>query len=162
MDFVVGLPWTKRSYDFIWVFVYRLTKSARFIPVKSSYSAEDYARILLDEIVFRHGISLSIMSDWGAQFTSRFWRSFQKGLGTTVKLSPAFHPQMDCHLECTIQTLEDMLRSCIIDFKGNWDKYFPLVEFSYNNSLHSSIFMAPYEALYGRRCRSPIKWFVVG
>ena len=98
----------------------------------------------------------------GAQFTSRFWRSFQKGLGTKVKLSTAFHPQTNGQAEWTIQTLENMLRSCIIDFKGNWDKHLPLVEFSYNNSFHSSIFMALYEALYGRRCRSPYWLFEVG
>ena len=65
-------------------------------------------------------------------------------------------------MECTIQTFEDILRACIIDFKGNWDKHLPLVELAYNNSFHTSISMAPYEALYGRRCRYPIRWFEVG
>ena len=88
-------------------------------------------------------IPLSIILDWCVQFTSRFLRSFNKGLGTNVKLSTAFHPQMDGQAERTIQTLEDMLRACIIDFKGNWDKHLALVEFSYNNSFHSSISMAP-------------------
>ena len=105
----------------------RLTKSACFILVKSSYLAEDYARIFLDEIVCRHSIPLSIILDRGAQFTSRFWRSFQKGLGTTVKLSTTFHPQTDGQADLTIQTLEDILRACIIDFKGSWDRYLPLV-----------------------------------
>ena len=79
MDFVVGLPRTQKSYDSIWVVLDRLTKFARFIPVKSTYSAKDYARIFIDDIVCRHGILLSIISNQGAQFTSRFWRSFQKG-----------------------------------------------------------------------------------
>ena len=118
---------------------------------------EDYARIFIDEIVCCHGIPLSIKSDRGAHFTSMFLRPFQKGLGTKVKLSTAFHPQMDVQVERTIQTLKDMLRACTIDFKGNWDKHLPLVEFAYNNSFHSSISMAPYEALYGRRCRSHIE-----
>ena len=83
-------------------------------------------------------------------------------MGTQVKLNIALHPQIDGQMEWTIQILEDMLRSCIIDFKGNWDKHLPLVEFAYNNSFHSSIYMDPYEALYGRRCRSPIGWFEVG
>ena len=122
----------------------RLTKYAHFIHVKSTYLMEDYAKIFMDEIVCRHGISLSIISDRGVQFTSRFWRSFQEGLGTKVKLSTAFHPQTDCQAEHTIRTLEDMLRACIVDFKGNWDKHFPLVEFVYNNNFHSSISMAPY------------------
>ena len=140
----------------------RLTKSAHFLPVKVSYSAEDYAKLYIKEIVKLHGAPLSIISDRGAQFTSHFWRSFQSGLGTQVKLSTAFHPQTDGQAERTIQTLEDMLRACVIDFKGNWDDHLPLIEFSYNNSYHSSIAMAPFEALYGRRCRSPVGWFEVG
>ena len=79
-----------------------------------------------------------------------------------MNLSIAFHPQTDGQAERTIQTLEDMLRACIIDFKGSWDDHLPLIEFAYNNSYHSSIQMAPYEALYGRKCRSPIGWFDVG
>ena len=79
-----------------------------------------------------------------------------------MKLSTAFHPQTDGQAERTIQTLEDMLRACVIDFKGNWDDHLPLIEFSYNNSYHSSIAMAPFEALYGRRCRSTVGWFEVG
>ena len=117
---------------------------------------------LLDEIVCRHGIPLSITLDQGAQFTSRFFRSFQKGSGTIVKLSSAFHPQMDGQLECTIQTIENMIIECIIDFTGNLDKHLRFVEFAYNINFHSSISMAPYEALYGRRCSSPIGWFEVG
>ena len=118
MDFVVGLPQTQNSYDSIWVVVDRLIKSACFIPVKCTYSAEDYARIFIDEILCRYGIPLTIISDRGAQFTSRFWSSFRKGLGTKVKLSTAFHPQTDGQVGCTIHTLEDMIRACIIDFKG--------------------------------------------
>ena len=102
----------------------RLTKHARFIPVKSSYSEEDYAKIFLDESLFRHDILLSIISDQGTQFTSRFLRSFQKGLGIMVKLSTAFHPQTDGQAERTIQILQDMLRGCIMDL--------PLVEFAFS------------------------------
>ncbi|WMV13401.1 hypothetical protein MTR67_006786 [Solanum verrucosum] len=88
--------------------------------------------------------------------------AFQKGLGTNVKLSTTFYPQKDGQAERTIQTLENMLRACVIDFKGNWDDHLPLIEFFYNNSYHSSIDMAPFEALYGRGCRSPVGWFEVG
>ena len=88
--------------------------------------------------------------------TAIFWRSFQKGLGTQVNLSTAFHPQTEGQAERTIQTLEDLLRACIIDLKGSWDDHLPLIEFAYNNSYHSSIQMAPYVALYGRKYRSPI------
>ncbi len=105
---------------------------------------------------------MSIILDRGTQFTSQFWKAFQKGLGTQVLLSSAFHPQTDSQAERTIQTLEDMLRACALDFKGSWDDHLPLIEFAYNNSFHSSIGMAPFEALYGRKCRSPIGWFEVG
>ena len=115
--FVVGLPQTLRQYDSIWVIVDRLTKFAYFIPVKSTYLAEDYARIFIDEIVCRHGILLSIISDRGAPFTSSFWRSFQKGLGTKVKLSTTFQLQTGGQAERAVQTFEDILISCIIDFK---------------------------------------------
>ncbi|WMV09673.1 hypothetical protein MTR67_003058 [Solanum verrucosum] len=90
----------------------------------------------------------------GTQFTSHFWKAFQKGLGTKVRLSTTFHPQTDSQAKRTIQTLEDMLRACVIDFNGNWDEHLPLIEFAYNNSSHSSIAMDPFEAMYGRRCRS--------
>ena len=107
-------------------------------------------------------IPLSINFDRGDQFTSHFWRSFQKSLDTKVKLNTAFHPQMDGQVEHTIKTLRDILRACVIDFKGSWGDHLPLIEFSYNNSYHSSIGMTPFEALYGRRCRSPVGWFEVG
>ena len=112
----MGLPRSRRKNDSIWVVVDRLRKSAHFIHVKSTYSTEEYARININEIVRLHGIPLSIILNRDAQFTSRFWRSFQKGLGTQVKLSTTFHPQTVGQAECTIQTLEDMLWSCVIDF----------------------------------------------
>ena len=93
---------------------------------------------------------------------SRFWRSFPKRLGTQVKLSIAFHLQIDGQEDRTIQTPKNMLRSCVIDFKGSWDEHFPLVEFCYNHSYHSTISTTPFESLYGRRCSSPVGWFEVG
>ncbi|WMV25057.1 hypothetical protein MTR67_018442 [Solanum verrucosum] len=132
MDFVVGLPRTHRQHDSIWVIVDRFSKSSHFLPVKVSYLAEDYAKLYIKEIVKLHGASLSIISD------------------------------RDGQVERTIQTLEDMLRACVINFKGNRDDHLPLIEFSYNNSYHSSISMAPFEALYGRRCQFPVGSFEVG
>ncbi|WMV51220.1 hypothetical protein MTR67_044605 [Solanum verrucosum] len=120
MDFVVGLPRTRRQHDSIWVIVDRLTKSAHFLPVKVSYSAENYSKLYIKEIVKLHGAPLPIISDRGAQFTSHFWRSLQSGLDNQVKLSTAFYPQTDGQVERTIQTLEDMLRACVIDFKGEF------------------------------------------
>ena len=139
MNFITGLPHTRRQHDSIWVIVDRMTKSSRFSAVKTTYMAEDYAKLYLTEIVRFHGVLLSIISDRGPQFTSHFWKSFQKGLGTQVNLSTTFHPQTDGQAERTIQTLEDMLRVCVIDFKGSWDDHLPLIEFAYINSQHSSI-----------------------
>src|SRR5688572_5135990 len=162
MDFVVGLPKTRKNFDSIWVIVDRMTKSAHFLPVKTTYNTEDYAKVYIRELVRLHGVPRCILSDRGPHFTSHFWKSFQRGLGTKVKLSTAFHPQTDGQAERTIQTLEAMLRACVLEFQGSWDDHLPLIEFAYNNSYYSSIEMAPFEALYGRRCRSSVGWFEVG
>ncbi|CAN4125218.1 unnamed protein product [Withania somnifera] len=158
MDFVSGLPRT-RGFDSIWVIVDRLTKSRHFIPTHSSYSAERPARIYIREVVRLHGVPISIISDRGTQLTSRFWRAVRHDLGTEVHLSTTFYPQTDGRSERTIRVLEDMPRACVIDFGGAWVQHLPLAEFAYNNSYYSVIEMAPFEALYGRRCRSPIGWF---
>nr|GEY92946.1 putative reverse transcriptase domain-containing protein [Tanacetum cinerariifolium] len=152
MDFVTGLLRTPSGYDSIWVFVDRLTKSSHFLPKKKTDSIEKLAELYLKEIACKHGMPVSVISDRDSLFTSRFWVSLQKALGTQLDLSTAYHPEMDGQSERTIQTLEDMLRACVIDFRSSWDKYFPLVEFSYNNSYHASIKAAPFEALYGRKC----------
>ena len=159
MDFVVGLPKTMGKYDPIWVIVDRLTQSAHFIPVKVTYNIDKLAKLYISEVVRLHGVPLSIISDRGTQFTSKFWKTLHVELGTRLDLSTAFHSKTDGQSERTIQVLEDMLRACVIDFGGHWYNFLPLVEFSYNNSYHSSIDMAPFEALYGRRCRSPIGLF---
>ena len=109
-----------------------------------------------------HGLPQSIVSDWDSRFTSKFWKSLQQALGTCLKFSTAFHSQTDGQSEGTIQILEDMLRACAIDFQGSWDKYLPLAEFSYNNSYQSTIGMAPYKALYGKKFRSPLHWYEAG
>ncbi|KAL0378532.1 UNVERIFIED_CONTAM: Transposon Tf2-11 polyprotein [Sesamum radiatum] len=162
MDFVVGLPRTLRKHDAIWVIVDRLTKSAHFLPIRLGDSLDKLAELYVSEIVRLHGVPVSIVSDRDPRFTSHFWKSLQKALGTRLHFSTAFHPQTDGQSERTIQTLEDMMRACTMEFKGNWDDHLPLMEFAYNNSFHSSIGMAPYEALYGRRCRSPVCWDIEG
>ncbi|KAL8135207.1 hypothetical protein AgCh_010028 [Apium graveolens] len=162
MDFIVGLPRTKANHDAIWVIIDRLTKSAHFIPINERYTVDRLVDIYLKEIVTRHGVPAFIFSDRDPRFNSRFWRSFQECVGTKLNMSTAYHPQTDGQSERTIQTLEYMLRVCAIDLKGSWDDHFPLIEFSYNNSFHASIGMPPYEALYGRRCRSPLYWDEVG
>ncbi|GJS26139.1 reverse transcriptase domain-containing protein [Tanacetum coccineum] len=162
MDFITKLPRSKSGHDTIWVVVDRLTKSAHFLAIREDYSTEKLAKIYVDEIVARHGVPVSIISDRDGRFTSRCWQTVQKALGTRLDMSTAYHPQTDGQSERTIQTLEDMLRACVIDFGGSWDVHLPLVEFSYNNSYHSSIRCAPFEALYGRKCRSPVLWAEIG
>ncbi|GJR82171.1 putative reverse transcriptase domain-containing protein [Tanacetum coccineum] len=162
MDFVTKLPKSSQGYDTIWVIVDRLTKSAIFTPMRETDSMENLAKMYLKEVVTRHGIPVSIICDRDPRFASNFWRSLQKALGTSLDMSTAYHPQTDGQSERTIQTLEDMLRACVIDFGNGWVRHLPLVEFSYNNSYHASIKAAPFEALYGRKCRSPVCWAEVG
>ncbi|GJZ13697.1 putative reverse transcriptase domain-containing protein [Tanacetum coccineum] len=155
MDFITKLPKSSQGFDTIWVIVDRLTKSAHFLPIRENDPLDKLARLYLNRIVARHGIPVSIICDRDGRFTSNFWRSFQKALGTDLSMSTAYHPKTDGQSERTIQTLEDMLRACVIDFGKGWVKHLPLAKFSYNNSYHASIKAAPYEALYGRKCRSP-------
>ncbi|GKE75783.1 putative reverse transcriptase domain-containing protein, partial [Tanacetum coccineum] len=135
MDFITKLPRTRSGHDAIWVVVDRLTKSAHFLAICEDYSTKKLARLYTDEIFARH-----------------------KALGTRLDMSTTYQPQTDGQSERIIQTLEDMLRACVIDFGGSWDVHLPLAEFSYNNSYHTSIRCAPFEALYGRKCRSPVLW----
>ncbi|GJV35417.1 reverse transcriptase domain-containing protein [Tanacetum coccineum] len=140
-----------QGYDTIWVIVDRLTKSAIFTPMRETDPLDKLARLYLKEVVTRHGIPVSIICDRDPRFASNFWRSLQTLLGTNLDMSTVYHPQTDGQSERTIQTLEDMLRACAIDFGKGWVNHLPLVEFSYNNSYHASIKAAPFEALYGRK-----------
>ncbi|GKF11809.1 putative reverse transcriptase domain-containing protein, partial [Tanacetum coccineum] len=137
IDLVTKLPKTTSGQDTIWVIVDRLTKSAHFLPMKETDSMEKLTRQYLKEVVSRHGVPVSIISDRDSKFASYFWKSLNKAL-------------------------EDMLRACMMDFGKGWDRHLPLIEFSYNNNYHTSIKAAPFEALYGRKCRSPICWAEVG
>ncbi|GJY91683.1 reverse transcriptase domain-containing protein [Tanacetum coccineum] len=123
---------------------------------------ETLTRLYIKEIVSWHGVSISIISDRDSHFTYRFWQSLQSALGTQLDMSTAYHPETDGQSERTIQTSEDMLRACVIDFGKGWEKHLPLVEFSYNNSYRASIKAAPFKALYGQKCRSPVCWAEVG
>jgi hypothetical protein len=162
MDFVTKLPRTQKGNDMIWVVVDRLTKSAHFLATCETASLTKLAELYMKEVVTRHGVPLSIVSDRDPRFASNFWESLQQSLGTRVNMSTAYHPQTDGQSERTIQTLEDMLRACVMEYGGSWDSHLPLVEFAYNNSYHSSIKMAPFEMLYGRRCRTPACWLEAG
>ncbi|GJZ95592.1 putative reverse transcriptase domain-containing protein [Tanacetum coccineum] len=116
MDFVTKLPKTSRGHDTIWVIVNCLTKSTHFIPTKATDSMETLTRLYIKKIVSRHGVPISIISDRDNHFTSRFWQSMQNALGTQLDMSMAYHPETDGQSERTIQTLEDMLQACVIDF----------------------------------------------
>ncbi|GJY06180.1 putative reverse transcriptase domain-containing protein [Tanacetum coccineum] len=135
MDFITKLSRSSSGYDTIWVIVDRLTKSAHFLAILKDYMMEKFSRLYLDEIVARHGVHVSIIFDRDGRFTSQFWQTLQKALGTRLDMSMAYHPQTDGQSERTIQTLEDMLRA-----------------------YHWSIRCAPFEALYGRKYRSPVLW----
>nr|GEZ06668.1 hypothetical protein [Tanacetum cinerariifolium] len=126
------------------------------------YKIERLARLYINEIIARHGVPVLIISDHDSYVTLRLWQSLQKALGTTLDLSTTYHPKTDGQIEHTIQTSEDMLRACAIDFGGNWNTHLPLVEFSYNSNYHSSIKCAPYKALYLRKCKTPLAWAEVG
>ena len=157
MDFIVGLPNTSQKHDSVWVIIDRLTKTAHFIPVHTTYSAKKYAEIYLDQIVHLYGVPKTIISDRGAQFIARFWEQLQESLGTKLIRSSTYHPQTDGQTERINQILEDMLRA--FQYGKNWDKCLALAEFSYNNSYQSSLQMTLFEALYGRRCRTPLSWY---
>nr|GEU54021.1 putative reverse transcriptase domain-containing protein [Tanacetum cinerariifolium] len=133
-----------------------------FITKLPKSPQDKLARLYLNRIVARHRIPISIICDYDGRFTSNFWRSFQKALGTYISMSTAYHPKTNGQSERTIQTLKDMLRAFLIDFGKGWVKHLPLCEFSYNNSYHASIKAAPYEALYGQKCRSLVCWAKVG
>ncbi|GKA23325.1 putative reverse transcriptase domain-containing protein [Tanacetum coccineum] len=161
MDFITKLLRTSSGYDTIWVIVDRLTKSEHFLPMRENDPMEKLTRLYMKKVVTRHGIPVSIICDCNGRFTSPLWSSFQKALGTRLDMSITYHPQTDGQSERTIQILEDMLRACMIDFRNSWDWHLPLTEFSYNNSYHTSIKAAPFEALYGRKCQSRICWVEV-
>jgi hypothetical protein len=158
MDFIVGLPLTTRKKDSIWVIVDRLTKTAHFIAVHTTYSVHQYAKLYMDQIVHLHGIPKNIISDRGTQFVEQL----HEFLGTKLIRSSSYHPQTDGQTERINQILEDMLRARILHFDKSWDKCLSLAEFSYNNSYQASLKMAPFDALYGRSCRTLLNWSETG
>jgi hypothetical protein len=134
MDFIVGLSLTARKFDSIWVIVDQLTKSAHFIPVDTNYRVEKYAEIYIAHVLYLHGVPKTIILDRGSQFVARFWEQLHAYLGTHLIHSSAYHPQMDGQIERVNQILEDMLRACVMEHPGSWDKNLPWAEFFYNNS----------------------------
>ncbi|GJZ62039.1 putative reverse transcriptase domain-containing protein [Tanacetum coccineum] len=127
IDFITKLPKTSGGHNIIWVIVDRLTKSAHFIPTRAKDSMKTLTRLYIKEIVSRHRVPISIISDRDSHFTSRFWQSMQNALGTQIDMSTAYHPETDGQSERTIQTLKDMLRACVIDFGKGWERHLPLI-----------------------------------
>ncbi|WVZ49115.1 LOW QUALITY PROTEIN: hypothetical protein U9M48_000496 [Paspalum notatum var. saurae] len=159
MDFIVGLLRTQSGFDSIWVVVDRLTKVAHFIPVKTTYSGAKLAELYISRIVCLHGVPKKIVSNRGTQFTSHFWKHLHESMDTKLNFNSAYHPQTDGQTERTNQQiLEDMLRACALQYETSWDKSLPYAEFSYNNSYQGSIKMSPFQALYGRKCKTPLHW----
>ena len=123
MDFVSGFPRTAQGHNAVWVIIDRLTKSAHFLDMKTTDTTETRAQLYIREIVRLHRVSLSIVSDRDSRFVARFWQSLQQAMGTELRFSTAFHPQTDGQSERVIQVVEDMLRACVLDFKGNWSNH---------------------------------------
>jgi hypothetical protein len=149
MDFIVGLPMTARKFDSISVIVDRLSKSAHFIPVNTKYQVEKYAKIYIARVLCLHGVPKEIIPDRGSQFVARFWEQLHASLRTHLIHSSAYHPQTDGQTERVNEILKDMLRACVMEYQGSWDKNLPWAEFLYNNSYQESLKMAPFEVLYG-------------
>ena len=157
MDLITGLPVARgRSNNAIWVIMDQLTKVEHLLAIRDTDKTETLAELYINQIVKLHGVPANIVSDRDPRFTAAFWRALQGALGTELHISTSFHPETVGQTERTIRTIEDMLRLCILDWSGTWENYLPLIEFSYNNSFHASIAMSPYEALYGRPCRTPL------
>jgi transposase InsO family protein len=162
MDYIVGSPRTQLGNDSIWVIVDRLTKVAHFIPIKTTYSGPQLAELYMSRKVYLHGVPKKIVSDRGTQFTSMFWERLHETLDTQSRFSSTYHPQTDGQTERVNQILEDMIRAYALQYGRSWDKSLPYYEFSYNNSHQESLKMAPFEMLYGRRCRTPLFWNETG
>jgi transposase InsO family protein len=158
----MGVPRTQSGYDSIWIIMDPLTKIAHFIPIKTTYTVPQLAELYMSRIVYSHGVPKRIVSDRGTQFTSKFWERLHETLDTQLNFSSAYHPQTDGQTKRVNQILKDMLRACALQYGRSWDKSLPYAEFSYNNSYQESLKMAPFEMLYGRRCRTPLFWSETG
>jgi hypothetical protein len=156
MDFITEFPKSTRQNDAIMVVVDKFSKSAHFIPVKSTCKAIDIANIFMKDIFILHGMPREIVSDRNTRFTASFWKSLMVGLETKLLFSITYDPQTDGQTEIVKRILEDLLRMHVMHRPKKWEDYLPLVEFSYNNGSQESLNMSPFESLYGRQCKTPI------
>ncbi|GJT44720.1 putative reverse transcriptase domain-containing protein [Tanacetum coccineum] len=162
MDFVTKLSKSSQGHNTIWVIVDRLTKSVIFTPMRETDSTEKLARMYIKEVVTRHGIPVSIICDRDPKFALHFWRPLQKALGTSLDMSTAYHPQTDGQSKRTIQTLEDMLHACVIDFGNGRVKHLPLVKFSYNNNITLASRLHHSKHFKFKSNRSTVCWPEIG
>jgi hypothetical protein len=158
MDFITGLPRTNKKHDSIMMVVEKLTKAAHFVHVKTTHTMTNIVEIFMKEIARLHGIPRTIVSDRDTKFKSNFWRGLFKGFGTNLNFIIIYHPQIDGKIEWVNRIIEDMLRSYVMDKPSKWEDYLHLVEFAYTNGYQSSLRMRPFEALYGRKCDTPVTW----
>jgi hypothetical protein len=158
MDFIKRLPRTNKQHDSIMMVVDKLTKVAHFIPMKVAHKATDVVDIYMREVARLHGIPKTIVSDRDPKFISKFWRGLFKGFKTNLNFNTTYHPESDGQTKRVNQVIEDMLRMYVMDKPSKWKDYLHLVEFSYNNGYQASLKMSPFEALYGRKCNTPIRW----
>jgi hypothetical protein len=158
MDFITKLPRTNKQHDFIMVVVDKLTKAAHFIPVKLTHKAANIVDVYMKEIARLHGIPKTIVSDKDPKFTSKFWKGLFNGFGTNLNFSTTYHPKSNGQTKRVNQVIEDMLRMYVMDKPSKWEDYLHLVEFAYNNGYQASLKMSPFEALYGRKCNTPVSW----
>jgi hypothetical protein len=158
MDFITGLRTSTKQNDAIMVLVDKLSKSAHFIPVKSTCKAIDITQVFMKEVFRLHDMLKEIISDRDTKFTSNFWKSLMASLETKFLFSTTYHPQTNGQTERVNQILEDILRMHVIHQPRKWEDYLPLVEFVYNNGYQASLKMSPFEVLYGRQCNNPVSW----
>jgi hypothetical protein len=162
MDFIVSLPLNACKFNLIWVIVDQLNKFAHFTPVNTNYNIQKYAEIYVARVLCLYGVLKMIISDRGSQFIAHFWEQLHASLGTHLIHSSVYHPQTDRQTKGVNQILEDVLRACVMEYPGSWDKNLLWAEFSYNNSYQESLKMAPFKALYGRQCRTLLNWIELG
>jgi hypothetical protein len=158
MDFITRLPRTNKQHDSIMVVVDKLTKSAHFIPLKTTHKAANVVDIYMREVARLHDIPKSIVSNKDPKFTSKFWKGLFKGFRTNLNFNTTYHPESDGQTERVNQVIEDMLRMYAMDKPSKWEEYLHLVEFSYNNGYQASLKMISFETLYGRKCNTPVRW----